>query len=334
MKKSLSFLTLLIFIFLSVTDVSAKEAIVVDDNYRLGLGDVLSATIWTDDNGNNGVNGDIGVTGDNGINGDNGNNTDNGLIVKQLSFRIDGKMVLSLSIKQLIDYRLGPGDGVSVYVWGNSEFNAGGTIRPDGKLAFPLLGELTLDGLTPVELTRFLTESLKTYITDPHVTVNVTRSHRIPVLAEIPAIGMTVNELTQTIKDILSKYMPDPQVVLGFIRYKPIRIYVLGEVGSPGIYDFSPAEDHNLLDAIKTAGNYTRYAKISKIKILNEINGKNIKADLKKLIKKADLSQDYELNDGDVVYVAANGLKIIDDIMKYLSMLFQAKFVLTSTGVM
>jgi protein involved in polysaccharide export with SLBB domain len=120
MKRILSFLTLLILIILPVTGVSAKKAVIVDDNYRLGLGDVLTATIWTEDNGVNGNNVD---NGDNGVNGD---NTDNGLIVKQLSFRIDGKMVLSLSVKQLIDYRLGPGDAISVQVWGNSEFNAGG----------------------------------------------------------------------------------------------------------------------------------------------------------------------------------------------------------------
>jgi polysaccharide biosynthesis/export protein len=71
------------------------------------------------------------------------------------------------------NYVLGPGDSVSVFVWGNPEVSGGFTIRPDGKLTMSLAEDLPATGRTPTQLAREIERVLSKYIQDPIVTVTV-----------------------------------------------------------------------------------------------------------------------------------------------------------------
>jgi polysaccharide export outer membrane protein len=83
------------------------------------------------------------------------------------------------------------------------------------------------------------------------------------------------------------------------------RVYVLGEVNSQGIFPLKDAQD--LLGAISLAGNSTRLAKEENTLIVRGYGeGKKplvMMADLKALLRKADLSQNIKLVSGDLVYV-------------------------------
>lgn len=83
------------------------------------------------------------------------------------------------------------------------------------------------------------------------------------------------------------------------------RVYVLGEVGSQGIYRLRDAQD--LLSALALAGSYTALAKEENTLIVREDEpGKEplvMMADVKALLRGADLSQNVPLKDGDLVYV-------------------------------
>lgn len=72
-------------------------------------------------------------------------------------------------------YRLGPEDVVSIAVWENRELTMDVTVRPDGKISLPLINDVQAAGLTPVELAGAITEKLREYIRDPHVTVIVSQ---------------------------------------------------------------------------------------------------------------------------------------------------------------
>src|SRR4051812_33875798 len=50
------------------------------------------------------------------------------------------------------DYILGIDDVLTVNVWREPEMSKQVTIRPDGKISIPLLGEFLADGKTPVQL--------------------------------------------------------------------------------------------------------------------------------------------------------------------------------------
>ncbi|MGF1529322.1 MAG: XrtA/PEP-CTERM system exopolysaccharide export protein [Candidatus Competibacterales bacterium] len=69
------------------------------------------------------------------------------------------------------NYRIGPGDALTVFVWRNPEVSADVTVRPDGKITTPLVEDLQAAGKTPAQLATDIEEVLATYIRQPDVTV-------------------------------------------------------------------------------------------------------------------------------------------------------------------
>ncbi len=73
------------------------------------------------------------------------------------------------------DYRyiIGAGDSVTVFVWRNPEVTTTVPVRPDGRIAAPLIDEIMAQGKTPKELAREVEKELSKYIVDPQVTILV-----------------------------------------------------------------------------------------------------------------------------------------------------------------
>lgn len=71
-------------------------------------------------------------------------------------------------------YVIGAGDTVNIIVWRNPELSMLVPVRPDGKLASPLVDEVVAQGKTPVALAREVEKTLSKYVRDPVVTVLVT----------------------------------------------------------------------------------------------------------------------------------------------------------------
>jgi len=74
-------------------------------------------------------------------------------------------------------YRIGPEDVLHVSVWNNPELTIDVTVRPDGKISFPLIKEIQAGDFTPMELSDVISRNLKEYIKDPRVTVIVTQTN-------------------------------------------------------------------------------------------------------------------------------------------------------------
>lgn len=70
-------------------------------------------------------------------------------------------------------YIIGPGDNVNIVVWRNPELSMSVPVRPDGKVAAPLVDEVMAQGKTSVQLARDIEKVLGTYVRDPIVTVMV-----------------------------------------------------------------------------------------------------------------------------------------------------------------
>jgi len=71
-------------------------------------------------------------------------------------------------------YIIGAEDVLSISVWREPNFTIPAeVVRPDGKITMPLIGEVQAAGLTPLQLTKSLTEKLTTYINRPEVTIGV-----------------------------------------------------------------------------------------------------------------------------------------------------------------
>lgn len=71
-------------------------------------------------------------------------------------------------------YIIGAGDNVNIIVWRNPELSMSVPVRPDGKVAAPLVEEVRAQGKTSTELARDIEKHLAKYVRDPVVTVLVT----------------------------------------------------------------------------------------------------------------------------------------------------------------
>ncbi|NWG74199.1 MAG: polysaccharide biosynthesis/export family protein [Rubrivivax sp.] len=74
------------------------------------------------------------------------------------------------------DYRyiIGAGDQLTVFVWRNPEVTQSVVVRPDGRIATPLIDEVMAQGKTPRQLAKDVEEELGKYIVDPRVSILVT----------------------------------------------------------------------------------------------------------------------------------------------------------------
>jgi polysaccharide export outer membrane protein len=71
------------------------------------------------------------------------------------------------------DYVIGPDDVLGIVYWKDKDMTTDAHVRPDGRIALPLLNEVQAAGLTPEQLRERLTEESKKYMEDPSITVVV-----------------------------------------------------------------------------------------------------------------------------------------------------------------
>ena len=85
------------------------------------------------------------------------------------------------------DYKIGPEDVIEVNVWRNADLTKVVTVRPDGKISLPLIGDVMAVGMTPAQLTKEIVTRLREYKENPNVSVVVQQvnSYGIFVLGEV-----------------------------------------------------------------------------------------------------------------------------------------------------
>jgi polysaccharide export outer membrane protein len=133
------------------------------------------------------------------------------------------------------DYLIGADDVLRITVWHEPDLTETLPVRPDGKISMPLLNDVQAAGLSPVQLKDSLTEKLRKYIADPHVTVVVTamNSRRIFVSGEVVHSGPMALLPHMTILQALSQ--------AGFTQFANLKsIYLLrAENGQQKKYAFN-----------------------------------------------------------------------------------------------
>lgn len=93
---------------------------------------------------------------------------------------------------QEAEYRIGAGDVLRVFVWREADLTRDATVRLDGRVTVPLLGDVTASGRSPRELAAQLQEMLARYLEAPQVVVSVAQanSSRIYVLGMVNKAGV------------------------------------------------------------------------------------------------------------------------------------------------
>jgi len=80
-------------------------------------------------------------------------------------------------------YLIGPNDLLSIHVWKEPELSRDIVVTPDGKISFPLIGEIEAQGRTVTELRNVVSDKLLAFVTAPEVTVIVRESRSRMVYA-------------------------------------------------------------------------------------------------------------------------------------------------------
>jgi polysaccharide export outer membrane protein len=131
-----------------------------------------------------------------------------------------------LSAKAATDdpnYVIGPEDELIISVWKEPDISRSVPVRPDGKISLALLNDVQATGRTPMQLGSDITEKLKNFISEPQVTVIVTKinSQRIFVVGEVPRTGSYTLLPNMTAVDAISS-------AGGFTPFaKRTKIYIL-----------------------------------------------------------------------------------------------------------
>ena len=105
-------------------------------------------------------------------------------------------------------YIIGAGDNLNIIVWRNPELSMSVPVRPDGKVAAPLVEEIVAQGKTSTELARDVEKQLSKYVRDPVVTVLVTGfvgpySEQIRVVGEAARPQFLSYKKNMTLLDVM-----------------------------------------------------------------------------------------------------------------------------------
>jgi protein involved in polysaccharide export with SLBB domain len=127
----------------------------------------------------------------------------------------------------------------------------------------------------------------------------------MPLLGTLKVSSNSLEQATMLIRDLLAKdYLANPQVTLNVTEFAKRRFTVLGQVQRPGTYDMPAEESVSLLQAIATAGGYTRIGNARKITVQRTAGSQSkvFKLDAEAMAQKKD-EKKFEILPDDVIVV-------------------------------
>ena len=79
------------------------------------------------------------------------------------------------------DYVIGPGDVLDISVWNNEALTRSVTVLPDGKIHYPLIGEILVGGKTLAILETELKEKINPFVPNPDLSVMVNQVNSLVI---------------------------------------------------------------------------------------------------------------------------------------------------------
>jgi polysaccharide biosynthesis/export protein len=89
------------------------------------------------------------------------------------------------------DYVIGPEDVLGIVFWRDQDMTGDVTVRPDGMVTLPLIGDMSAAGMTPDALRMQIQTAAGKYVQDPSVTVVVRQIHsrKVFITGEVKTPG-------------------------------------------------------------------------------------------------------------------------------------------------
>lgn len=158
-------------------------------------------------------------------------------------------------------------------------------------------------------------------IGENEITIGVDGMAALPYVGNVKLAGLTLDEARRVIYTKLSKYYKLPELSVSIKSYGARKVYVMGNVNNPGIKEMN-VDNMNVYAAVSSAGGVDKRGRSKHIQLIRQIDGvlyyREINIDA--FVKKHDLSQNIQLEDGDIVYVPDSGKVIFnEDIAPYIN---------------
>ena len=89
------------------------------------------------------------------------------------------------------EFIIGPEDVLDIVVWKETQLSKVATVRPDGKVSLPLIGDIQAAGLTPIALQNDIAKRLREFKQSPEVSVIIQQvnSYNVYVIGEVTHPG-------------------------------------------------------------------------------------------------------------------------------------------------
>jgi polysaccharide export outer membrane protein len=179
-----------------------------------------------------------------------------------------------------VEYFVGLGDTLEIFVWRNPDLSRDVIVRPDGMITIPLIGDVTATGKTLAQLDKEITDGLAEYI-----------------------------RVTPETKDGL--------VSVSVKTFAGEKVFVLGEVNKPGVYNF--LGETRLMEIVAQAGGFTYEAKLAEVMVIRGDpygTPQVIRINVKDLLQQGKLAYNIPLQAKDIVYASST---MIADVTRFLS---------------
>jgi polysaccharide biosynthesis/export protein len=180
-------------------------------------------------------------------------------------------------------YKIDPGDVLSIVVWDHPELSNTATTVAGG---YGGLGSDASNSANAAPPAGFM--------------VDHDGSIQFPYAGAIKVAGMTQEQASQQLGQRLSKYLKNPKVTLRVQSYRSKRVYVDGEVKTPGLQAINDIP-MTLVEAINRAGGVLPTGDQSQV-VVNRA-GTNYQINLPQLVQRGVNPASIMLKDGDVVRI-------------------------------
>ena len=143
----------------------------------------------------------------------------------------------------------------------------------------------------------------------------------LPYVGAVKLVGLTTTEANKLLTEKLGEYIKIPSLTIMVKEYGPRKVYVMGEVKTPGIYNLS-SDYMNVFAALSSAGGVTKKSRPKHIGVVRVLDGKVHMCEINfdAYVKKQDINQNIALQDGDMIYVPqSNKIDLQEDVLPIAS---------------
>ena len=125
----------------------------------------------------------------------------------------------------------------------------------------------------------------------------------LPLLNDVQAAGLTPEQLKKSLEEAAAKYVEDPNATVIVREVRSRKVYVVGEVASPGTVVLM--SEMNVLQLIAAVGGLLEHADRKNIAIVRQVDGqeRRFKFNYSDVVKGKQPQQNILLQPGDMVVV-------------------------------